>query len=70
MGHSHKQAQPDSTCPLDKFGWLSEQPIFYHTTAVTHSAFNQVSALSEIIFASAVLRLHIVHLTLADLSWR
>lgn len=34
------------------------------------AAFNQVSALSEIIFANDVLHLHVVHLTLADLIWR
>lgn len=63
-------AQPDSTYPLAVIWVALSVPLHYHIIAVTHSAINQVNALSEIIFANAVLHLHVLHLMLADLFWR
>lgn len=69
MGHSHKQQQLSLTQHVHLINLgvsLSNQ---YVITLLQLCSF-QVSTLSEIIFANTDLRLHVVHLTLADLIWR
>lgn len=60
-------AQSDWTYALDTIWVALSAPLRYHIIAVMHWATDQVNALSEINFATAVLHLHVLQLTLADL---